>query len=165
MRALKSFEEYISSNDLAWGKSNYPDNLARWFNVFRRQQVLVLNFDQLIKKDLRLIDVVAQHFELSRNFSSEVKLPKTNAASKDPTLEAQLLCSTVDFLEANQLKGQKEKLYKLLSENTQQNPKSALEPEFGMFQRASCVDSMAVLTDEITEEAFEKEKYAHAELG
>jgi hypothetical protein len=163
MQALRSFEDYTTHNDLAWGKSSYADNLERWFAVFQRQQVLVLNFEQLIRKDLHLINVVAQHYELTQNFSAEIKLPKSNAASRDPTLEAQLLCSTVDRLEANQLKGQKDHLYKLLSASTKENPRPALEPAFGNFTRAKCVDKRTVLTDEITEDAFVKD--AHAEFA
>jgi len=134
---LNSFDDYVAAS----GRHDvnlYARSLERWLQVFPRRQLLVLNFEQLVRANSTLLDAVAQHYQI-KPFPPGVMLPRDNAASFDPTLQTQLQCSSVARLEQQYARPTQE-LYALLAGAEPGNPRSPLEPPFGTFSRAKCVD-------------------------
>ena len=156
---LVPFDQYIRDSALLT-KSNYAHNLKRWLEVFQRKQILVLNFDQLINPKNDLINVVAQHYGLEA-FPSSARLPKDNTASQDPTMHTELLCSTLERLE-EYYASSTEELYQLLAANNPKNPRTPLEPPFGVFPRPKCVNKILSQTEDNGEDAFNADARADA---
>jgi len=144
LRVLNSFDVYVAAS-ARHDVNLYAKGLERWLRVFRREQVLVLNFEQLVGVNSSLVEVVARHYEI-KPFAPDTRLPRDNAASFDPSLQTALQCSSVRQLEQRYAEPTRE-LYQLLARNEPDNPRSLLEPPFGTFSRAKCVDESADAPD------------------
>ncbi len=72
-----------------WGylrTSRYAEHLERWFDAFPREQLLILDFEEVIAEPQRALERIHEHLGLPPHHNGE--LPALNAGTYEPLAEA-----------------------------------------------------------------------------
>jgi hypothetical protein len=119
---IMTFEEYIQpilkNPELHASKDMYHDLLVRWTNLFDRQQILVLSFDELVVNSSTALQRVHSFLNLPVNEPEDLQLPHSNSKSSHEKHEldsAYIPCEIQEQLLAT-FAPYNEKLYTFLEE-------------------------------------------------
>jgi len=136
--ALYDFDEYVENvlkKKLAGSSFRvgyYADNIKRWTNFFKRNQILILSYDELLYNTSMTQDRVRKF--LGKDLPGII--PKMNVQTSD-TAKTIISCAIQKELD-EYFDPQNEKLYKLLNDTNQIRPPMEQSP-FPMLRKGPCI--------------------------
>jgi len=136
LEELLSFGEFVLCDKLTVRKSKYVDILKEYYNVFGMENILVLNFNFMMKRQKRTMTLISEFLGIDNLWVPNFSLPKSNDMGFDGKLMLENVdCGVVEELE-NFYKPYNEELYALLRNN--KNGSWDGQPYFQRFQKPPC---------------------------
>ena len=77
---LATFAEYFTNGTLVTRNSYYVEHIQLFLRYFDRSQIMILNFDRLLRETPFVMSRIAKFLQLSEGWSDSVTLPHDNAA-------------------------------------------------------------------------------------
>jgi len=128
---LATFDQFAFSPAANEATGRYTTSLGIWLMHFRRDQILIVNFEHLIKNTATVANNIASFFGLTQRFPDNVTLPDVNTA----TVKTVLSCATRDKLIAHYAVHVQD-LYDYM-ERTPAADKPPMELPFGRFEHVA----------------------------
>lgn len=131
---LATYAEYVREGHINLNTSKYVLHLSNWLQHFRRDQIFIINFENLVANTTFVINQLSSFLGVGSDWwESEVNLPRRNEAGVINTHD----CTSMEFL-TRYFQPYNEKLYKLLrSTDAMKHP---AEPTFDRFVEVkSCI--------------------------
>jgi hypothetical protein len=129
---VATFAAFANSSSFPLEVGHYTGHLKRWLQYFRRDQILVLNFEHMLHNTSATVRSITQFLGLRYAFSPSLVLPHDNRAQVPTVLD----CATRDALR-KVYQPHIEALYAVMDKGV---GKPSSEPPFGRFEEVvECV--------------------------
>jgi len=138
-RNLPTFKEYFENVRIEYSNSQYIKHINNFLKYFDRQQILIINFDKLLRDTRTVLKAIFQHFHVPDTISY-YKLPHSNDARVDLVLD----CS-VHYKMRKYFDDYNKQLYDYLNRNDTGAP--SYEPHFDKFTYSKCKDYIPSISD------------------
>lgn len=133
-RNLPTFKEYYETVKIDYSNSQYITHINNFLKYFDRQQLLIINFDKLLRDTRTVLKAIFKHFHVPEgDKESNLRLPHSNDARVDLKLDCSVHYNMRKYFDAYN-----DRLYDYLSRRETGAP--LYEPHFEKFVYSRCKD-------------------------
>jgi hypothetical protein len=124
---LLSFDEKFQLGNVAASESFYDEQLNGYLKVFKRNQIFIISFDDLISRTKDIVRKLGRFLDLNEKFGNSISLPTSNVNKVNSTCSCEALARLRKVHEA---RGTLQRTMEIVN-STQRHP---MEPVFTPFR-------------------------------